>query len=55
MTAHPYMANSAPELRRELLDYVGVADVEELFAQVPAGDRVQRRWSCRPPCARRPS
>ena len=29
------------ELRRELLDAVGVADVEELFAQIPAGDRVQ--------------
>jgi glycine dehydrogenase subunit 1 len=39
-TAHPYMANSAPELRQELLDAVGVADAEELFAQIPAGDRV---------------
>ena len=42
MNAHPYMANSAPELRRELLDAVGVGDVEELFAQIPSGDRVQR-------------
>lgn len=38
-TAHPYMANSAPELRQELLDAIGVADVEELFTQIPAGDR----------------
>jgi glycine dehydrogenase subunit 1 len=29
------MANSAPELRQELLDAVGVADPEELFAQIP--------------------
>ncbi|WP_028060333.1 aminomethyl-transferring glycine dehydrogenase subunit GcvPA [Candidatus Solirubrobacter pratensis] len=29
------MANSAPELRQELLDAVGIADVEELFAQIP--------------------
>jgi glycine cleavage system P protein (glycine dehydrogenase) subunit 1 len=35
MTAHPYMANSAPELRQELLDAVGVSDAEELFAQIP--------------------
>lgn len=41
-TAHPYMANSAPELRRELLDAVGVADPEALFAQIPASDRVSR-------------
>lgn len=40
-TAHPYMANSAPALRQELLDAVGVADVEELFAQIPADHRVK--------------
>jgi glycine cleavage system P protein (glycine dehydrogenase) subunit 1 len=41
MTAHPYMPNSTPELRRELLDAVGVEDVEELFVQIPAGHRLQ--------------
>ena len=41
-TAHPYMANSAPSLSRELLDAVGVADAEALFAQIPAGDRALR-------------
>ena len=35
-TAHPYMANSPAALRRELLEAVGVADVDELFAQIPA-------------------
>lgn len=40
-TAHPFMANSAPQLRQELLDAVGVADVEELFAQIPAGHRLR--------------
>ena len=38
-TAHPYMANSAPELRRELLDAIGVDDAEALFAQIPASHR----------------
>jgi glycine cleavage system P protein (glycine dehydrogenase) subunit 1 len=41
MTAHPYMPNSTPELRRELLDAVGVDDVEELFVQIPAKHRLR--------------
>ena len=41
MTAHPYMPNSTPELRRELLDAVGADDVEELFVQIPAKHRLQ--------------
>jgi glycine dehydrogenase subunit 1 len=36
------MANSAPELRQELLDAVGVADPEELFVQIPPDHRLQR-------------
>jgi glycine dehydrogenase subunit 1 len=40
MTAHPYMASSPPELLQELLDAVGVADAEELFAQIPAEHRM---------------
>jgi glycine dehydrogenase subunit 1 len=42
MTAHPYMASSPPELLQELLDAVGVADAEELFAQIPAAHRTNR-------------
>jgi glycine dehydrogenase subunit 1 len=41
MTAHPYMPNSTPELRRELLDAVGVDDVESLFVQIPAKHRLK--------------
>ena len=36
------MANSAPELRQELLDAVGVTDPEELFVQIPADHRLTR-------------
>jgi glycine dehydrogenase subunit 1 len=43
MTAHPYMASSPPELLQELLDGVGVADAEELFAQIPAAHRTTRK------------
>lgn len=42
IAAHPYMANSAAELRQELLDAVGVADVDELFEQIPPEHRLNR-------------
>jgi glycine dehydrogenase subunit 1 len=35
------MANSAPQLRQELLDAVGVSDPEELFVQIPADHRLK--------------
>lgn len=40
-SAHPYMANSAPALERELLDAVGVESAEELFEQIPADHRMR--------------
>ena len=47
-TAHPYMANSAPELSEELRAAVGAGDLEELFAQIPADHiSAERRSSCR--------
>jgi glycine dehydrogenase subunit 1 len=36
------MANSVPELKRQMLDYIGVKDVEQLFEQIPASHRLQR-------------
>lgn len=41
MTAHPYMPNSTPAARRELLDAVGADDVEELFVQIPPAHRLR--------------
>ena len=34
------MANSTPELKRELLEAVGAASIEELFAQIPESHRL---------------
>lgn len=42
-SAHPYMANSAPALERELLDAVGVETAEELFEQIPADHRMRHQ------------
>lgn len=41
MNAHPYMANSAPGVFQDLLEEVGVDDVEDLFAQIPAEHRLK--------------
>jgi glycine dehydrogenase subunit 1 len=45
------MANSAPELRQELLDAVGVTDPEELFVQIPADHRLTRPLDLTPALA----
>jgi glycine dehydrogenase subunit 1 len=38
--AHPYIPNSVPRIKREMLDAVGVADAEELYAAIPERLRV---------------
>lgn len=35
--AHPWMANSAPGAIKAMLDEIGAASVDEVFAQIPAG------------------
>jgi glycine dehydrogenase subunit 1 len=32
---HPYMPNTSPEIRQEMLDVVGITDVDELFRAIP--------------------
>jgi glycine dehydrogenase subunit 1 len=34
-SAHPYIPNSAPEIKRAMLDAVGVKNVEELYGSIP--------------------
>ncbi|MGO2769388.1 aminomethyl-transferring glycine dehydrogenase subunit GcvPA [Pseudomonas taetrolens] len=46
--AHPYMANSVPALKQEMLDSIGVDSIEELFQQIPEGHRLQRPISLPP-------
>jgi glycine dehydrogenase subunit 1 len=35
MTVHSYIPNSDPAIKREMLDYIGIDTVEELFAVIP--------------------
>ena len=40
--AHPYIPNSAPEIRREMLEALGIESVAELYASVPRELQLQR-------------
>ena len=39
--AHPYMANSVPAIKQEMLEVVGAGSIEELFAQIPESHRIR--------------
>ena len=38
--AHPYMANSTPQARKEMLEAIGARNVDELFQQIPKEHRI---------------
>ena len=39
--SHPFMPNSVPAIKQELLNALGVDSVERLFAQIPAEHRLR--------------
>ena len=39
--AHPYMANSVPEIKAAMLKAIGAKTIEELFEQIPADHRLK--------------
>lgn len=46
--AHPYMANSPPDIKAAMLEAVGVDDLEELFEAIPAHDRTSHDFALPP-------
>ena len=40
--AHPYIPNSAPDVRRQMLAAIGATDVEELYRDIPEHLRLRR-------------
>lgn len=40
--AHPYMANSVPALKQEMLASIGAGSIDELFQQIPLDHRLKR-------------
>lgn len=51
MSPHPYIPNSVPEIKREMLRDIGVKDVEELFKDVPEKIRFKKRLNLPPPAS----
>ncbi len=43
MTIHSYIPNSDPEIKREMLEFIGVSDIDELFDVIP--DRIKPKKS----------
>ncbi|RLE52406.1 MAG: aminomethyl-transferring glycine dehydrogenase subunit GcvPA [Candidatus Methanomethylicota archaeon] len=39
---HPYLPNSAPKVKEDMLREIGVSDVDELFSDIPEGIRLNR-------------
>lgn len=46
--AHPWMANSLPDLKQAMLDALGAASIEELFEQIPVDHRLKRALNLPP-------
>jgi len=43
MPVHQYIPNSAPEIKKEMLKYLAVKDVEEFFVDIPEKIRLKKR------------
>jgi glycine dehydrogenase subunit 1 len=42
VTGHPYIPNSVPQIKREMLAEIGVASVDELYGAIPERLRLRR-------------
>ena len=40
---HPYIPNSAPDVKAEMMKAVGIEDLEELYSVIPEHLRFQRK------------
>jgi len=40
--AHPYIPNSVPEIKEELLKEIGIESTEDIFGQIPEHLRLRR-------------
>ncbi|MEV4004806.1 aminomethyl-transferring glycine dehydrogenase subunit GcvPA [Actinomadura sp. NPDC049753] len=49
MNAHPYIPNSVPEVKREMLAAIGARSVEDFYADVPGRIRLDRPLDLPPP------
>jgi len=47
--AHPWMANSLPDIRQAMLDEIGAPSIDALFEQIPAAHRLKTPLNLPPP------
>jgi len=45
---HPYMPSSHPNLKKELMDEIGIKSIEELYADIPNKIRLNRKLNLPP-------
>lgn len=43
--AHPYIPNSAPEVREQMLREIGLNDIDEIYADIPASLRLKEKMN----------
>lgn len=46
---HPYIPNSVPHVKREMLEEIGADDIEDLFSQIPSSLRFRGEMDLPPP------
>ena len=53
--AHPYMPNSVPALKAEMLSAIGAASIEEFFGQIPEEHRYRKALNLPPALTSEPA
>lgn len=46
---HPYIPNSVPEIKKKMMQEVGIKTIEELYSDIPEKFRLRRRLNLPPP------
>ncbi|MEM3010522.1 MAG: aminomethyl-transferring glycine dehydrogenase subunit GcvPA [Candidatus Bathyarchaeia archaeon] len=48
-TCHPYIPNSAPEIKKKMMQEMGIRGIEELYGDIPEKFRLRKRLNLPPP------
>jgi len=46
---HPYIPNSVPEVKKKMMQEIGIKNIEELYSDIPEKFRLKRRLNLPPP------
>ena len=48
-TVYPYIPNSVPAIKEEMLEQVGAQSTDEFYEDMPENLRFRASWTCPPP------